>query len=167
MRRETSLHPSSLIAALLFLAACATTSFDIGPADRTLTPNKAATDVASARNRELAWGGVIVAAKNLKDRTQVEVLGYPLDDDNRPDQNAAPIGRFIAVHAGYLETADYAPGRLVTAVGKVTETRAGKIGEAQYKYPVLATNRIHLWSKSPREPSGPSIHFGIGIGISR
>ena len=119
------------------------------------------------RNRELAWGGVIVAARNLKDSTQLEILGYPLDDRNRPDSDAAPIGRFIAVHPGYLETADYAPGRLVTAVGAVTQTRSGTIGEAQYTYPVLATHRIHLWSKSPREPSRPSIHFGIGIGISR
>ena len=167
MVHETSLHPSPLIAVLLFVVGCATTAFDIGSADRTLTPNKAAADFASARDRELAWGGVIVAAKNLKDRTQVEILGYPLDDGNRPDQDAAPIGRYIAVHSGYLETADYAPGRLVTAVGKVTETRAGTIGEAQYNYPVLVTNRIYLWSKTSREPSGPSIHFGIGIGISR
>lgn len=167
MIRGNGLPACLLVAALLFLAGCATAAFDIGPADRTVTPNKAAKDLASTRNRELAWGGVIVATKNLKDSTQIEVLGYPLDDDNRPDQEAAPIGRFIAIHAGYLETADYAAGRLVTAVGKLTETRAATIGEAQYTYPVLATDRIHLWSKSSQESSRPSIHFGIGIGISR
>ena len=151
----------------MLLTGCATTSFDIGQADRSVAPSEAVEQITTLRNRELAWGGVIVAAKNLKDSPQFEILGYPLDERNRPDREAAPAGRFIAVHPGYLETADYTPGRLVTVVGELTDTRTGTVGEAQYTYPVLAAQRIHLWPKPSTASSGPRIHFGIGIGISR
>lgn len=149
------------------LAACATPAFDIAGADPLVTPRQAAGNLAALRDRTVAWGGVIVAAKNLKDNTQFEVLGYPLDDQNRPKRETDPLGRFIVVHPGYLETADYAPGRLITVVGKLTETRTGTVGEAQYVYPVVGVSRMHLWPRQQEERREPSIHFGIGIGIIR
>jgi outer membrane lipoprotein len=160
MRRLVSL------AAALWLTACAAL-FDIGSADRSVTPRAAAENVDIVRERTVAWGGTIVAAKNLKDSTQFEVVGYPLDRDNRPNRDAAPIGRFLAVHPGYLETADYAPGRLVTFVGVVKETRAGTVGEAPYTYPLMAASRLHLWPHPQPKSAEPSVHFGIGIGIIR
>lgn len=156
-----------LIAGSLLLGGCATPAIEIGAADRSVTPREAAADIAKVRQRTVAWGGIILAGTNLKDSTQFEVLGYPLDDRNRPQADAAPIGRFIVVHPGYLETADYAPGRQITVVGEVTESRTGTVGEARYVYPVVATHRVHLWPKAPQERTEPSIHFGIGIGIIR
>lgn len=155
-----------LAAALAALAACAT-PFDVGTADRTTTPQQASADIGALRGRTVAWGGVIVNARNLRDATQIEVLGYPLDRDNRPDTKAAPLGRFLALHPGYLETADYNAGRQLTVVGTITETREGSVGEARYLYPVVAATRLHLWPKEGRQPSDPQIHFGIGIGIHR
>jgi outer membrane lipoprotein len=161
--------PSILAATIMIAAAlggCAT-PFDVGTADRKTTPQQATADIDAVRGRTVAWGGVIVNAKNLQNATQVEVLGYPLDLDNRPDTKAAPLGRFLALHQGYLETADYNAGRHVTVVGSVTETREGTVGEARYVYPVLATTRVHLWPKETQRSSDPQIHFGIGIGIQR
>jgi outer membrane lipoprotein len=110
---------------------------------------------------------MIAATKNLKDKTELEVVGYPFDSGNRPDVDAAPTGRFLVIQSGYLETADYAPGRLITVVGMVTETRTGTVGEAQYVYPVVAANKLQLWPRSAGGRNEPSIHFGIGIGIIR
>lgn len=155
-----------MLTAPLLLGACAAL-FDVGNADRSVTPRVASENVESVRERTVAWGGAIVAAKNLKDSTQFEVVGYPLDRDNRPNREAAPIGRFLAVHPGYLETADYAPGRLVTFVGVVKETRAGNVGEAPYTYPLLTASRVHLWPHPQPKSTEPSVHFGIGIGIIR
>lgn len=154
-----------LITVGLALGGCATTAFEIGTADKSLTPREAASDIARLRQRTVAWGGVIVAGKNLKDTTQFEVLGYPLDETNRPQTEAEPVGRFILVHPGYLETADYAPGRQITVVGTLSETRTGTVGEAEYVYPVVSASRIYLWPRERRERTEPSIHFGIGIGI--
>lgn len=167
MMRRPSL--SSTIAGsllLLMLHGCAT-PLDIGGADRDMTPQAAVKTFPANKDRAVAWGGSVVNAKNLADTTQFEVVGYPLDSNNRPNTQAAPLGRFIVVHPGYLETADYAPGRVITVVGNLTETRSGKVGEATYVYPVVAANRVHLWPIETPASSEPRIHFGIGIGIIR
>jgi outer membrane lipoprotein len=163
----TVLVRTLLISAVVMLAGCAT-AFDIGTADRTLQPRAVAQNPAVAANREVAWGGTVVNAKNLTDNTQFEVVAYPLDNDNHPQSEAGPLGRFIVIHPGYLETADYAPGRLLTAVGTVSGTRSGKVGEAEFVYPVLAASRLKLWPAETQQRSNePRFHFGVGIGIVR
>ena len=166
LRRAAVLVIGSIVGALALLSGCAT-PIDVGQAERNVPPHEAAQNVALVKDRPVAWGGTVVNGKNLANNTQFEVLAYPLDSSNRPKVNAAPLGRFIVVHPGYLETADYAPGRLITVVGPVTETRTGKVGEAPYVYPVVAADRMHLWPQLSQTPSEPRIRFGIGIGIIR
>jgi outer membrane lipoprotein len=156
---------STLIVATL-LGACAT-PYDIGNADPRITPVEAARDVGGMLNHTVAWGGLIAAAKNLKDKSELEVVAYPLDSRNAPDNSAKPTGRFIVVQPGYLETADFAPGRLITVVGTVTETRTGTVGEARYVYPVVVASKLQLWPRPYRDRRDSNIHFGIGIGIIR
>lgn len=150
--------------ATLLLGGCAT-PIDIGGADSTLTPRQAATDTPVPQ-RTVAWGGAIVAARNLREHTEIEVLAYPLDYRHQPNIAAKPTGRFIAIHPGYLETVDYAPGRLITLVGFVTGTRDGEVGEARYVYPLVAIGRLYLWPRTAAA-SEPQVHIGIGVGISR
>lgn len=152
------------IGSLTLLTACAT-PLDIGTANRNLTPQQAVQAIGSVSQQSVAWGGVIIAGKNLADATQFEIVSYPLDDQNRPDVTATPGTRFIAVSPGYLETADYAPGREVTVIGVIQESRSGKVGEANYIYPVVGAARIHLWPVLIPQATEPRFHFGIGIGI--
>jgi outer membrane lipoprotein len=165
MLNSRTLVFASIVSGVL-LTGCAT-SFDVGSADRTVTPREAAQTPAMVRNRDVAWGGVIANAKNLTDNTQFEIIGYPLDRENRPQADQGPIGRFLIVHPGYLETADYAAGREVTVVGAPNETRTGKVGEASYVYPVVTAKNLYLWPKESKQSSKPTFHFGIGIGILR
>ena len=146
------------------LQGCAS-PLDIGTADRKLTPQQSIASFDSVRGQLVAWGGVIVGTKNLTDKTQFEILAYPLDGNNRPNNSATPLGRFLAFHPGYLETTDYKVGRLLTVVGTLAETRTGNVGEAQYTYPAITTTRIHLWPVDPPPSSEPRFHFGIGIGL--
>ena len=166
MSRRTALAVSLLIGSALLVSGCAT-PYDIGNADPRVTPVEAAQDVAGMLNHTVAWGGLIAAAKNLKDKSELEVVGYPLDSENRPNHDAKPTGRFLVIQPGYLETADYAPGRLITVVGTVTETRSGTVGEAIYIYPVVAASKLRLWPKPSSNRSEPGFHFGIGVGIIR
>jgi outer membrane lipoprotein len=167
IRRAKLLRPLLLLCAALSVGGCAT-PFDVGTADRNVTPRESVDNPALVRNRLVAWGGVLVNGKNLADNTQFEVVGYPLDRDNRPKPNTDPLGRFLVIHPGYLETNDYAPGRQITVVGKVTETRTGKVGAAQMVYPVVVADRLYLWPKvSEEQPREPRFHFGIGIGVMR
>ena len=152
-----------LLAALL-LGGCAT-RFDIGAAEHRITPQQAANNIGLVQNKTIAWGGIIVASRNLASQTQLEILSYPLDEHGRPDREAKAGGRFIALHPGYLELANYAEGRLVTMTGAVSETRAGSVGESRYVYPVLAVKSLFLWPTPEEEANKPQFHFGVGVGI--
>lgn len=146
------------------LVACASpTGFRLENVDRQLTPSQAAAAPDRALNQKVLWGGVIVNSRNLKQSTEIEVLPYPLDEDQRPDIEATPGPRFLLEQAGYLETADYAAGREVSVVGTVTGTIKGKIGDADYIYVRLRAEQLHLWPKERPAPRDPQFHFGIGI----
>src|SRR3569833_1580679 len=122
--------------------------------------------IDAARGKRVIWGGVVLATNNLKDSTQIEVLGYPLDRSYRPDDTAAPTARFLVVKPGYIETADYVAGRLISISGEVEGTRIGQIGEVSYTYPIVRPDNIYLWPREGRDPDS-RVHFGLGIGIIR
>ena len=157
-------HTAVVLALAALLSACASPRFDTAGVDMQLTPRAAAAD--SAQGTEVVWGGLIVASRNLSDATELEVLGYPLDREQRPQIDKPAQGRFLAIQSGYLEPADYANGRAITVKGRVEATRRGKIGEAGYTYPVVEAAQIELWPQEPvRAWGGSRVNFGIGIGI--
>ncbi len=124
-----------------------------------------ATADPSVKGREFTWGGAIVSVKNLRDRTLLEVMAYPLDGDGRPRAGEPSLGRFIADRAGFLEPAEYRPGRLVTVTGTMIGYLDGKVGQADYRYPALRAETLRLWPES--RASGrrrPAISVGVGIG---
>jgi outer membrane lipoprotein len=156
----------ALVIALL-LSGCATPSIPLQGTDKSLTPDSAVAAIDTARGQRAAWGGTIVNTRNLKDTTEIEVLGFPLGSDARPDPNATAQHRFLLLRAGYLEPADYRSGRLVSVVGAVEGTRDGTVGEAPYVYPVLQAEQVYLWPLDEGTRSGSNIHFGIGIIFGR
>lgn len=159
-----------LLASLLMLmAGCASTPrFDTTGIDLQATPQAAVRDDSALLGEDVLWGGVIVNSSNLEDSTQLEVLAYPLDDEQRPRVNRSPIGRFLAHTPGYLETADYGHGRLITIRGRLQETTTGRIGQASYTYPVVEILDNQLWQpETTIEPSRPRVNFGIGVMIGR
>ncbi|HEX5514074.1 MAG TPA: Slp family lipoprotein [Gammaproteobacteria bacterium] len=132
-----------------------------------LSPQVAGRD-STKQGAEVLWGGVIVNSSNLADATQLEVLAYPLDDRQQPEIDRRPIGRFLAVAPGYLETVDYAQGRLITIRGRVRDTAVGKIGDASYNYPVIDILDSQLWKRDRYvQPAQPRVNFGIGVMIGR
>lgn len=158
-------RPGLLLTLTALLGACAgAPALDTAGVDRALTPVMAAADTA-ARGRLVQWGGVIVATRNLKDSTQLEVLAYPLTDGGAPDPKREALGRFLLLRPGYLETLDFAPGRAVTAVGAIQETRRLCIDDSEQTVPVLNAEQVRLWPRG--YDSEPQLHFGIGISIGR
>lgn len=147
----------------LWLTGCASTPlFDASNVDTGLTPKSATADVAASRGKAVIWGGIVIAASNLKSQTEFEILAYPLDSKFRPRTDDRPLGRFIARQDGYLETADYTQGRLLTVSGVFEDTNLGRIGDSEYTYPVVRIDRLHLWPKQSDE-SGTRFHFGVGV----
>lgn len=153
-----------MLAASLLGGCASAPKFDTSGVDSSVTPRTALAEASDAIGRRVQWGGVIVATRNLPQQTQLEVLGYPLDRSGEPDRSAAPQGRFLILQSGYLEPVDYAAGRAVTVVGTVARIEQGKVGEAEYRYPVVEASQLHLWPKETVYPRRDSnVHFGIGV----
>jgi outer membrane lipoprotein len=162
MRRHLS-RILILLASGAALAGCATPIFKDAPATAA-TPAEIADQPERYHDADVIWGGKILGARNLADDTEIEVVAYPLDGAQRPDQNAPTQGRFIIALSGYAEPLDYPPGRFVTLRGRIAGTRVNVIDERDYVYPLVANATVHLWPVNfPYE--GPRVSFGLGVGV--
>ncbi len=103
---------------------------------------------------QIRWGGSIVAVKNHKEETWLEIVARELGANGRPRETDTSKGRFIARTQGFLDPAIYATGRLVTVTGTVAEMTTRSIGEYPYHYPVVKAQTVYLW-KPPAEKRDP------------
>lgn len=152
---------SCLLLLSVLLAGCASGPLKTEGVSE-LTPSEAAG--SGSVGETVLWGGVIVGATNLSERTRLEVVSYPLDSrSQRPKTDAEPGGRFLAYKQGYLETAEYGRGRRVTLRGEVTGTEKGRVGEAPYTYPTVEIEAIELWPEASGRGGGSRFRFGVGV----
>lgn len=160
------LRPSwQALLALALLSGCASGPvLDAGGVDPGLTPS---TVTRHAVGRRVLWGGGIISSVNRERSTELEVLAYPLRENQRPDDRAAPLGRFLVLHPSYLETLDYSQGRRVTVRGRVAEVRQAEVGRAPRALPVVESEAIHLWpvGQDYAWRSWP-VQIGFGIWVS-
>ena len=151
----------------LLLVGCATgPGFSGDHINLDLQPRGALAADAAVRGQTVLWGGRIIQTVPEEGVTTVEVLAFPLRGNQQPNTGMESQGRFLVVHPGYLEPADFSADRLITVVGTLEASRSGQVGEAEYRYPVVRVDSLHLWPLQ-REQSEPRVHFGIGVGISR
>ena len=159
----------SRIAQVLVLASFIVSTGCVAPPLNTeevsvqLTPEQVK-DAPDSAKGTVIWGGVIVSSVNLADRTQFEVLAYPLDSHQRPATSKKSLGRFLLQSPEYIETQNYAPGREVTAIGTLQGITKGEVGEASYDYPTVTLNDVHLWHPDDSHEK-PRFIFGIGLNI--
>jgi outer membrane lipoprotein len=152
-------------AALLALVACAPAPIYKTTGTIAAAPFNVAQAPERYANAPVVWGGRIVAVHNLADHSEVEVLAYPLDGSQRPKANDSGLGRFIALMPGYVESMDYPAGALMTLDGQITGSRAGKVGEAPYVFPLVKVNQSHVWTASELNSGKNNVHFGVGVGV--
>lgn len=167
MRTTLPVLPAVIAVAMaLMLSACAGSArFDRTQYEEEITPAQATRATDTLQGKGVLWGGLIISSSNLEDRSEIEVLAYPLDRRQQPDTSRTPLGRFIVTTGDYLETVDYAEGRLITAAGRLGAAREGRIGDTRYVYPVLETTAelIELWPSDGRVRSEPRFNFGLGV----
>lgn len=154
-----------LVVTVLLVGCASNPPFDATAVETALTPAAALANPVESKGSLVIWGGTVVEARNLEGFTELEVLSYPLEDNQRPNLDQVPQGRFKARRPGYLETVDFAPGRQVTVKGTVDEPLTGTVGEASYQFAVVDVQQIELWNRRSRLESQPQVHFGIGVVI--
>ena len=153
----------AILTALFALSGCATPVFKDAPATAT-TPAEMAAEPERYHGADVVWGGKIIDVRNLAETTEVEIVAYPLDGAQRPDQNAPTLGRFIVAIPGYVEPFDYPAGRFVTLRGHMAGTRATRVDEHDVVFPLVADATVHMWPVNfPYEQ--PRVHFSFGVGV--
>lgn len=92
--------------------------------------------------------GGIIANTTVTDRgTFIEALFVPVDKKGY-FRHVAGNGRFIAVwprSSGILDPLMYRAGRRFTVAGTFAGIKHGKIGSANYVFPVIDAQQIFLW----------------------
>ena len=111
------------------------------------------------RGRLVMVGGIIVASRNLQEGTEFEVLQKPLAGNGRPEETDVTGGRFLVLSSKFHDVAVFHRGRTLTVIGEVTGHRVQPLGEVAYRYPLVRSREVHLWSPS----SGPRFSIGIGV----
>ena len=156
-----------ILSIALFLAAC-------GPKvipkeieekiDKSLTFEEVQKNPEAYKGKRILVGGEIIETRNLKDKTEIEVLQKPLGSDRGPLSVDESKGRFFLIHPAFLDPTVFRSGRRVTVVGVVEGSRVQNIGEAQKAYPTLESEHLYLWPTESRGSGEPSIGIGFGFG---
>lgn len=95
---------------------------------------------------ELRLGGVIAGLENQEGRSRIEIVQLPINSSSgKPDINVEPEGRFVAYIDGFLDPVTYAKGRLITVLGFSAGSETGRVGEYEYRFPVMNARGHQLW----------------------
>ncbi|MBN8922862.1 MAG: hypothetical protein BGP10_09855 [Rhodanobacter sp. 68-29] len=151
---------------LLGLAACAPAPiYKTAPGTVAATPMQVGQSPEQYARGQVIWGGRVVGVRNLPDHSEIEILAYPLDASQRPKFGGGASGRFIAVLAGYAEPMNYPNGAPITVDGQLAGSRAGKVGEADYVFPLVQATQSHVWTDQEMRSGRPNVSFGVGLGV--
>ena len=140
--RTTIIVLTSVLTACL-LSACVTGPKPLRGEFSNLSPAQASKD--NTVNAKVRWGGRIVAVNNKTDRTCFEVVGLYLSNGARPQKLDKSEGRFIACRNGFYDPDVFKAGREITITGAIDRFENGKIGDYDYRYPILIADVVYLW----------------------
>jgi len=132
----------------LFLTGCAhVISKDLRvKADPSLTFGEVYQNPNAYQGKTVIWGGEIIDTTNQKDGTTfVEIFQLPLSRWGEPNDRYPSGGRFLIVTEKYLDPYLFRRGRKVTVAGEILGEEFRKLGEMDYRYPLLSGNQVHLW----------------------
>lgn len=141
-----------LAAGILAIAGCATHVPEIikNPPPEDLSLTRAQHEPGKHAGKTVRWGGAIISTENQKNRTELTILGKPLDKFGEPQEGDQSYGRFIGVIDGFMDPAIYAAGRSITVYGKFETVLRKRIDNFEYDYPVVRIEHFYLWAVPDR-----------------
>ncbi|MCC2616262.1 Slp family lipoprotein [Aestuariibacter halophilus] len=137
-----------LVAGIVLLSGCASFPDSIQTADNAplLSYAEVAGHPQETTGKQVRWGGVIASVTNLPERTQLEILHYPLRNYGRPMTSNDSQGRFRVYVKGFLDPMVYEQGRAITVLGVAQGVEQGMVGEHPYVFPTVEASGYHLWT---------------------
>lgn len=104
------------------------------------------------KGKTVILSGIILECRVLLDGTMCEILQVPTKPGSRPENVDRSEGRFMAHTHRFLDPAIYSRGRKVTVGGVVTGDHREKLGEVEYRYPLIEAEDIYLWPPEKEAP---------------
>ena len=113
--------------------------------------------------QEARFGGKVVEVLNQR-KTRLEIATVPLDDGARPVLGETSRGRIYADVSGFLDPVDFR-GQLVTVVGPITGSVAGKIGNTPLVYD-HAGERLQTLAYRPAGGDAATANRSVDVGTA-
>ncbi|HFK3155726.1 Slp family lipoprotein [Citrobacter sedlakii] len=116
--------------------------------------------------QEARFGGKVVDIQNQQGKTRLEIATVPLDSGARPILGEPSRGRIYANVNGFLDPVDFR-GQLVTVVGPITGSVAGKVGNTPYNFMTMDVTGYKRWRIAQQvvmspQPIDPWFYGGRG-----
>lgn len=155
-----------LLLLLVLLGGCASTPEPDPLLARQATPRQAAEGVQALKAGDrLVWSGTVRSVHNLRDRTEMEIVSYPVSRQRQPIRDMPTTGLFVLEMRGFLEPAEFPTGLAVTAVGQFAGFDQYRRGGAMRRIPRLKGEKLDVWStERPAKRSRPDVRWGFSIG---
>jgi outer membrane lipoprotein len=115
--------------------------------DRNLTYGDLASHPDEAKGKIVLLGGTIVQTVPKPEETEIEVVQKQVSSSGELYMTDKSGGRFLVVVNRFLDPAIYGPGRDITVAGEVRGSVLRRLGEIDYRYPVIAVLEIFLWKE--------------------
>ena len=93
----------------------------------------------------MMFGGEIIETKNDAEGAWIIVRQKQLNKEGRPKWNAESGGQFLIVTKSYLDLGAFRRGRSITVIGLVKGSKTLPLSGADYWYPLLEAQQLHIW----------------------
>ncbi|HJR77536.1 MAG TPA: Slp family lipoprotein [Nitrospiraceae bacterium] len=143
-----------IVALLVMLILTACNRYQVIPkqyqdqVNRNLTFVETKNDPHLYRGQTVVWGGEVLHATRLPDRTKIEVLQLPLTDDLIPAaERAESNGRFLAfdTQGEILDPAVVKEGTRLTIIGQIQGAVSSTSDLGPREYPALQIRDMTVW----------------------
>ena len=135
-----------------FVLGCAhVTSEDLrAKVDPSRTFDEVSQNPDAYKGKTFVWGGEIIQTLPQENGTAlIEVLEWPLGWREKPRRTISFQGKFLVLLKKPLDLSDYRGGTKITVAGEVEGSVPGEkiksISDPGYRYPLLASEEIHVW----------------------
>ncbi len=123
--------------------------------DRNLTYASLAGRPDEAKGKIVLLGGTIVQTVPKPEETEIEVVQKQISSSGEPYLTDKSEGRYLVVVDRFLDPAIYRSGRDITVAGEVQGSAVRRLGEIDYRYPVIAASELYLWKRPVSLPAYP------------
>lgn len=130
--------------------------------DRDVTYGSLAARPDEFRGKIVLLGGTIVQTVPKPKETEIEVVQKQTSSSGEPRLTDKSEGRFLVVVDRFLDPAIYQSGRDITVAGEVRGSEVRRLGEIDYRYPIITAQELHLWRRPAAPPAYPSYPYPFG-----